>query len=356
MGPRRVGKTYLITEYLKNTNKKYIKFDGSDYNTSELFSDNNLSKIKNVIEKYDIVFIDEAQEVKNIGVSLKLINDHMPEISVIATGSSSFELNNQVREPLVGRSTTRFLYPFSINELIQNQEIQFNEIKNSVLIYGSYPDCYLAGSEVEKKEYLKDLVNNLLLKDILTFQEVKGSQIIMKLLILLSYQIGKEVSINELATNLGISKNTVDRYLDLLEKSYIIFRMNGYNNNHRKQISKKPRYFFYDLGIRNALINNFNSIEIRNDIGELWENYVIVERMKTREYKRLYANQYFWRSYEKKEIDLIEERDGNLFAYEIKYSDEKAAKTKVPTDWIKSYPDSSFQVISQSNFFDFINK
>jgi predicted AAA+ superfamily ATPase len=285
LGPRRVGKTTLVSEFLRTSNKKYISFDGGNFDTINIFSKNSLSTMRAAIAGFDVVFIDEAQEIPTIGKSLKLINDHFPNVAVIASGSSSFELNNQVGEPLVGRSNSKFLYPFSIKEILDyytntSNFVKWNELKDNLLVYGMYPESVLAENNQQRQEYLKELINNLLLKDILKYQEVKGSQFLYNLLILLAYQIGKEVSIEELGKNLGISKNTVNRYLDLLEKAYIIFPLTGFSRNLRSEITKMNKYYFYDVGIRNALINNFNPIDFRIDKGDIWENFVVVERMK----------------------------------------------------------------------------
>jgi predicted AAA+ superfamily ATPase len=360
IGPRRVGKTTLVEEFLKTTNKSFVKYDGTLLEVKNIFSVNSLSVIEPYIKGYEIIFIDEAQDVPNIGISLKIINDHFPEITVIVTGSSSFELNNQIGEPLVGRKTTSFLFPLSVKEVIgsDNAEpeiLKWNKIKDTALVYGMYPNSILANNNEERLIFLRGLVKDLLLKDILAYQEVKGSQVLMNLLVLLAYQIGKEVSLDELSRKLEIHKNTVARYIDLLEKSYIIFRLTGFSRNLRSEITSKPKIYFYDVGIRNALINNFNQIAFRDDIGELWENFVLSERMKTREYSNIFANQYFWRTYQKKEIDLIEERDGKLFAFEIKWNSEQAKKVKIPESWQAEYGEKSeFKIISSDNFLDFV--
>ncbi|GHV12127.1 ATPase [Fibrobacterales bacterium] len=359
-GPRRVGKTTLIINMLNSMqNKRILTFDGGDLECKEIFSDNSISKMKRFIGNCDILFIDEAQEIKNIGKSLKLINDHLPQIAVIATGSSSFELNNQIGEPLVGRSRSYFLYPFSVNELLKDYAspaLKWREIRNNLLIYGMYPDSVIANDNHERESFLRDMVKNLLLKDILAYQEIKSSQFLLKILVMLAYQIGKEVSIEELGNNLSVSKNTVSRYLDLLEKAYIIFRLGGFSRNLRNEITKKPRFYFYDVGIRNAIINNFNMAELRGDLGEIWENFAIVERMKFCSNNSLDFNRYFWRTYEQNEIDLIEERNGKLHAFEMKYNPEKSKKTKLPAEWIKGYGTTEFLSVDCENLLDVVMK
>ena len=354
LGPRRVGKTTIVKNYLQTTNKKYIEFLGDTFETKNLFSDNSLLKITDAIKNYDLIFIDEAQEIDNIGTSLKIINDKFSKKSIIATGSSSFELNNQMGEPLVGRSVNKFLFPLSIIELLNNagnvNNFEFDKLKSKILIYGMYPESILTKTNAESELFLNNMINNLLLKDILIFQNIKSSNLLIKLLQLIAFQIGKEISIDELATQLGIAKNTVDRYLDLLEKAYIIFRLNSFSRNKRKEISKKPKYYFYDLGIRNAIIKNFNLLNLRNDTGELWENFAIVERMKQREYRNIFVNQYFWRTYNGQEIDLIEEKNNKLFATEFKWNTNKKI-INVPSEWRKYYGSKTqFQVVDQNNF------
>ncbi|MDR2462372.1 MAG: ATP-binding protein [Verrucomicrobiales bacterium] len=315
LGPRQVGKTTLVENYLHNCGKKIIRFSGDMTGAQAIFSVHDLSHLQPHVAGADILFIDEAQEIPNIGKSLKIINDHLPKIAVIATGSSSFELNNQVGEPLVGRATTEFLYPLSLMEVLSasadtTQATRWQRLKNTLLVHGLYPDSFLAESAAQKQDYLSELSGQLLLKDILQYQEVKGSRVLMNLLVLLAHQIGGEVSMEELGRNLGINKNTVARYLDLLEKSFIIFRLGGFSRDLRNEITKKAKYFFYDTGIRNAVINNFNPLELRDDAGKLWENFVIAERMKSRAYAGVHASQYFWRTWKQDEIDLVEERVG----------------------------------------------
>jgi predicted AAA+ superfamily ATPase len=356
MGPRQVGKTTLLNKFLQDTDRKYIKYTGDDFTVQEIFSDTRMEKLASYVDGYDIVAIDEAQKIKNIGESLKLIIDSRPNLQVIATGSSSFDLQGQVGEPLVGRARNFFMYPVSLKEYASYKEkpLQYaiDEKLDEFLVYGMYPEVLLAKNNSEKSKILMDFVNKLLLRDILDYQEVKGSDVLYKLLQLLAFQIGSEVSHDELGRKLGISKNTVARYLDLLEKSYIIFNLGGFSRNLRKEITKMSKYFFYDLGVRNAIVNNFNRINLRDDAekGQLFENYVIVERLKHRSYNGISANQYFWRTWSKQEIDLIEERKGKLFAYEIKYNDKKAQNAKVPDEFKEEYAGGyTYRAISSKN-------
>ncbi len=324
---------------------------GDNFDLLEILSSQNLKKIKSALGKYDLIFIDEAQMIPNIGYSIKLLIDNMPEKTIILTGSSSFELSGQIGEPLTGRQKQRKLYPISIAEL-KNQFGGMFLIENleELIIFGAYPDVLKQDSILDKTEYLLSIRDSYLLKDIFSLSELKLQNKVFDLLRLLAFQIGHEVSMNELANNLGIAKQSVDRYLSLLEKAFIIKRMGGFSKNLRNEITKSSRYYFFDNGVRNAVINNFNTVNNRNDIGMLWENFMVMERLKKQEYQRLFSNNYFWRTYDQKEIDLIEERNGKLYAFEFKFG----KKSKEPKQWRTAYPDSEFNVVTPDNFLEFI--
>ncbi len=354
-GSRRVGKTTLINDYLKKTKLNYLLDSGDNLETQNILGSRKFSQILKYIKGYELIVIDEAQKIPNIGEALKIIVDQAPEIKVIATGSSSFELFAQVGEPLTGRKTTIILYPIAISELMNlynGNEYTLEKNLNDLLIFGSYPEVLTEDIREKKIKILLELINSYLFKDILTLDNIKGSRIIFDILQLLSFQIGGEVSLNELATQLGVHVTTIARYLDLLEKSFVIYSLRGFSRNLRNEITNKNKYYFYDLGIRNAIINQFNDLDKRNDIGQLWENFLMTERMKKREYNEMYGSYYFWRTYEKKEIDLIEDREGSLFAYEFKWNKKK--RPMVPGDWIKNYPKSEYKVITPSNYLDFV--
>lgn len=358
LGPRRVGKTTIINEFINHSKDKNIAFyRGDDISTQNIFEIPDINKIKPYLGSSTILIIDEAQAIPNIGQSLKIINDTMPSISIIVTGSSSFELAGQIGEPLTGRKKTKYLFPISLIELLSQQTIPQNIFEKNLsnyLIYGMYPEAITLNNHQEKIEFLNEIVDSYLLRDILAYRKVKGSRILLQLLVLLAYQVGSEVSYTELGNSLGIDKNTVSRYLDLLEKSYIIFRVGGFSRNLRSEITKNSKYYFYDIGIRNAVINNFNSLEKRDDIGKLWENFIITERLKVRLYKKIYSNQYFWRTWKQNEIDLIEERDGTLFGYEMKWKDK--GNISMPKEWSEAYGDSSqWKVISPENALQFLD-
>ncbi len=350
-GPRRVGKTMLIEKLISKFKGNIYIGTGDNFDLLEILSSQSLTKIKSALGKYDLIFIDEAQMIPNIGYSIKLLIDNMPEKTIILTGSSSFELSGQIGEPLTGRQKQKKLYPISMLEL-RNQFGGMFLIENleELLIFGAYPDVLIQDSIVDKTEYLLSIRDSYLLKDIFSLSELKLQNKVFDLLRLLAFQIGHEVSMNELANNLGIAKQSVDRYLSLLEKAFIIKRMGGFSKNLRNEITKSSRYYFFDNGVRNAVINNFNTVNNRNDIGMLWENFMVMERLKKQEYQRLFSNNYFWRTYDQKEIDLIEERNGKLYAFEFKFG----KKSKEPKQWRAAYPDSEFNVVTPDNFLEFI--
>jgi len=351
-GPRRCGKTTLLQKFLEGAKKKRLFVSGEDITVQEYLGSQSIDKLKSFVGRNKLLIIDEAQKIKGIGINLKLIVDHIQGIEVIATGSSAFDLARHIGEPLTGRKITLRMFPLAqleIMELESRHETAAN-LENR-LIYGSYPEIIIMNDNKEREKYLKEIMNSYLYKDILELDGLKHSDKIVKLLQLLAFQIGQEVSLAELGTQLGISKNTVERYLDLLEKAFVIYSLPGFSRNLRKEITKNHRYYFYDVGIRNALINNFNSLSLRNDVGMLWENYVISERMKKQAYLAKTANNYFWRTYDQKEIDFVEERQGKLYGYEIKWQSKKA---KIPKDWQRAYKNSKYKLINKDNYLEFI--
>lgn len=357
-GPRRVGKTTLLQEYLKVTSRPYVFLRGDELRVQHAFSQPDTKILSPFVQNTELLLIDEAQMIPNIGKSLKLLVDTHPELLVIVTGSSSFELAGQVGEPLTGRKRTKYLLPISVPELFADKPAPAYELSlrlDELLIFGMYPDVLTVESKDAKTDFLAELVDSYLLKDILAFQEVKSSRILLQLLNLLAFQIGNEVSLNELSSRLEIDKKTVARYLDLLEKSYIVFRLGGLSRNLRTEVTKKAKYFFYDTGVRNAVIGNFNTLEMRNDVGQLWENFVVVERLKRRLYYGPRANHYFWRTWKGSEIDLVEEREGKYFGYEMKW--KQKVTMHVPREWIETYPkEANWQIITQKNLWGFLTK
>lgn len=351
-GPRRCGKTTLLNEFLKSVNLKYLLVSGEDIAVQNYLSSQSIEKLLSFVGTNQLLVIDEAQKIKNIGTNLKLIVDNMKDVMVIATGSSSFDLAQNLGEPLTGRKYTLKLFPIAQLELQQiENRAQTEAILEGMLIYGSYPEVVLMKDNSQKERYLKEIISSYLYKDVLELEGLRHSGKIIKLLQLIAFQIGREVSYNELGTQLGMSKNTVERYLDLLEKVFVICRLNGFSRNLRKEISKNSRYFFIDNGIRNALLNNFNLLELRDDTGLLWENYLIMERFKKQEYLSITANNYFWRTYDRKEIDLVEERGGHIYGFEMKWTKRKDSP---PKGWLETYSNASYEVISRDNYLEFI--
>lgn len=351
-GPRRVGKTTILNNYLKKTKFKYKLDNGDNIKLQNILKSQDFETILAFAEGYELIAIDEAQQVQNIGVALKILVDNIKNIRIIATGSSSFDLSQQIGEPLTGRKKTIILYPISQKELLS--KLNRHELKEKLeefLIFGLYPDIVLAKNKEEKIDFLEELVNSYLLKDILILDKVKSSSTLLNLLKLISFQVGNLVSLNELANTLKIDVKTVDRYLDLLEKSFIIVRIGGFSRNLRNEINSKAKYYFLDNGVRNAVISQYSSIENRNDIGQLFENFIVSERIKKCAYDKIYGSRYFWRNYEGKEIDLLEERGGKLFAYEIKWTKNDIV---APKDFIESYKNSEYKVINKDNYLDFV--
>ena len=350
-GPRRTGKTTLLEKLMHTTKLSYLFYRGDDVNTQSIFSVPDSQKLQSVIGKSELLILDEAQMIPDIGKTLKLLVDSMPRLKIVVSGSASFELAGQVGEPLTGRKRTRYLFPIAVAEAIgraPSPYAAFQERIEDFLIYGMYPSVMTQIGALEKRSELKELVNSYLLKDILIFQEVKSSRFLMQLLAMLAYQVGSVVSINELASGLGVNKATVSRYIDLLEKAFIIFRLSGLSRNLRSEIKKSDKFYFYDNGIRNAVIDNFNSLALRNDVGQLWESFVLVERYKKRLYYGPDANQYFWRTWKGSEVDLVEERAGKYFGYEAKWNTKKTVSA--PNEWLQAYGDQAeWQVITPEN-------
>lgn len=351
-GPRRVGKTTLINKLLKNTTGKVFIGNGDDVQLRLILSSEDKTRILSAFQGYDFIFIDEAQRISKIGWGLKILVDNFVDKTIIASGSSSFKLTSQVGAPLTGRSITNMLFPVSVSELnTQFGGMQILQNIEQYLIYGMYPEVLVSTNNINKTAYLHELKNSYLLKDILEVENIRNSDKLYDLLRLLSYQIGNEVSLNELGNSLQLSKQTVARYLNLLEKAFIIKRIGGYSGNLRKEVTKTYRYYFFDNGVRNAIINNFNHIEERNDIGMLWENFMVMERLKKQHYNKLFSNNYFWRTYDKKEVDFVEERDGKLYGYEFKWNPKKI---KIQQEWLDTYPNASFEVINRDNFLSWL--
>lgn len=354
LGARRVGKTQLIKKYLGNTNLKPLQLNGEDLNDARLLEERTVSNYSILLQGIDVLVIDEAQNIPEIGLILKVIVDMIEGIRVLVTGSSMFDLANKLGEPLVGRKHTLYMFPLAQMEFSAQEN--FKETTENLelrLIYGGYPELTHYDSWYEKKDYLKEIVNSYLLKDILMFDGIKNSDKIYDLLRLVAFQIGKEVSLQELGNQLQMSKNTVDRYLDLLSKVFVVFKVEGFSRNLRKEITKTSRWYFYDNGVRNAILNNFNMLQNRTDVGQLWENYLVSERVKKQHYHKMFKQNYFWRTYDQQELDWLETEAESISGFEFKWNEDK--KSKVPMAFAKAYPEASFEVITRKNYLDFIN-
>jgi len=350
-GARRTGKTFLMEQIRDRIEgKQILMVQGDNLDVAEILSSQRLSVLTQFTAGYDYLFIDEAQKIPGIGDNLKLIVDNIPELAVFVTGSSAFDLKNKIGEPLTGRSKYFYLYPIAQLEL-KDDFLTSKENLESRLIYGSYPQIMTATTEMERRDMLESIKNGVLLKDILELDNLKDSLFILNLLRLIAFQIGNDVSATELANRLGVSKNTVTRYLELLEKCYILFSLPGFSRNLRKEITKSHRYFFWDNGIRNVVISNFNRLSLRDDTGRLWENFCISERLKRNHNLRMHCNYYFWRTYDQKEIDLIEESDGYLTGFEFKWTEKTA---KIPHEFLATYKNSTFNLIHKENYLDFV--
>ena len=354
IGPRQVGKTTLLKNILTSiSSEKKVQFWNCDESDVRQFlSEANSAKLKSFVGNSDFIVIDEAQRVKDIGLTIKLLHDSFPNVQLAVTGSSSLDLSNSINEPLTGRKFEYNLFPFSTNELGNHTSMleEMRLLKNR-LVYGFYPD--VVNNPGEEKEILTNIVNSYLYKDVFEFQDIRKSSVIEKLVQALALQVGSEVSFNELGNLLGIDTVTVQRYVDLLEKSYVIFHIRSFSRNVRNELKKSIKIYFYDNGVRNSVISNFSPVELRSDIGALWENFLISERIKNNAYHNKHAKYYFWRTTQKQEIDFIEEVDQNLFAYEIKYNPKKV-NSKCPVTFSNNYPNVPFDVITSENYMDFV--
>ena len=351
-GPRQIGKTSLIDNFKKKTKLKTLNTTGENIRIRTIFEKGDLEEILAFVEGYELLIIDEAQTINNIGFAFKLLTDHNKELTIIATGSSSFELANQVGEPLVGRKRTVEMFPISMLELKNSyNNYELKEKLEEFLIYGFYPEVITAKTSARKQSIATEIATSYLFKDILMLDNILSSSKINQIVRMLAFQIGSEVSFNEIATKVGLDVKTVSKYLDILEKSFVLKSLGGYSGNLRDEVTQKRKYYFYDTGIRNALVANFNPIELRNDVGALWENFLVMERFKRNAYQEVVSNYYFWRTYQSGEIDFIEEREGKLFAYEFKWGKKPA---KFPKKFTSTYTDSETFLVNQVNCLEFI--
>ena len=343
-GPRQSGKSTLVESVLAG--KDHLYLNGDDADVREILTNTTATKLRLQVGNIKILFIDEAQRIPNIGLTLKLFTDQLKDVQVIATGSSAFELSSQVNEPLTGRKYEFMLYPLSFAEMVQqNGLIHEKRLLEHRLTYGGYPEIVMKTGEEE--ELLKLLAGSYLYKDLLMLEQIKKPLLLEKLLKALALQVGSEISYHEIGQTIGSDSKTVDKYIDLLEKAYVVFRLPALNRNVRNEIKKGKKVYFYDNGIRNAIINNFKPIQSRTDVDALWENYVISERMKFLHYKGASVNSYFWRTTQQQEIDLVEEQADELFAYEFKWN--KKEKVRFSQTFTDNYPNTKTKIVSPDN-------
>jgi hypothetical protein len=352
LGARRVGKTKLIEKIIENLNEKYLFLNGDDVESHNLLESQSTANFNRLLGDTRFLIIDEAQEIPNIGKKLKLMVDTIPNLKVLVTGSSAFEINNQIGEPLVGRLKTINLYPISQIEFSKTEN--YLDIRNNLedrLIFGSYPELSKIINREDRISYLKEIVNTQLLRDIFAFEGIKKRDKIIALLQIIAFRTGSEISLESIGRDLQISKNTVEKYLDLFSKVFIIYSVKGFSKNRDNEITKMKKWYFVDNGIRNAIINSFNPLNRREDVGKLWENYLNSERIKKLSYQENDVLDYFWRTHTKQEIDRLEVKNEQIAAFEYKYG---KSKSKIPTEFAKSYPDATFEIINQDNYLNYI--
>lgn len=350
IGCRQIGKTTLLNEMFKDETS-ILRLNGDEFDVQSMLSNISSDRWRSIIGNKKIIVIDEAQRIENIGLKLKLITDNLNDVQIIATGSSSLDISNKINEPLTGRKWEIKMYPISFKEMVDHHGlIKELRLLPQRLVYGYYPE--IVTNEGNEIDLLKQLTDSYLYKDILAMSQIKKSDKLVKLLQALAFQVGSQVSYNELANLLGLDSKTVESYIDLLEQCYIIFRINSFSRNLRNELKTSKKIYFYDNGVRNALISNYASIENRNDIGALWENFLISERIKFTDYTNSYTNKYFWRTKDQTEIDYLEEYDGNLHCYEFKWN--PTAKASFPPSFANAYSNSTFEIIHRDNFEKFL--
>lgn len=350
IGARQVGKTTLVNQIRDKTKRKSILFNCDEIVTKNALTEPSINQLKDLVQSYDLVIIDEAQRVKNIGLTLKLLVDNFKGIQLVVTGSSALELSDSIIEPLTGRKFEYHLYPFSINEL-KGSFGMFEESKllYKRLIYGTYPD--VINYPGQETEVLNNLTTSYLYKDVFAYQEIRKTELVSHLLKALAAHVSSEISYNEIAKLLGSDPTTIKRYIELLEKAYVIFRLNSFSRNVRTELRKSRKLYFYDNGVRNAILGNFNSIDTRQDVGQLWENYLVSERVKYLHYGKIYAQQYFWRTKQQQEIDYLEEIDGKIYAWEFKWNPKK--RSSFPKTFLNNYQVEETKIINNENYWEF---
>jgi len=351
-GARQVGKTTLIKKIISSSSLACIQISGEDRAYQQAFSQASLKTMQDVVGKNDLLFIDEAQAIPDIGLNIKILHDAMPELKIILTGSSSFDLANSVKEPLTGRTTTYQLHPISVSELQADfTPFELKQKLEGFMLYGMYPEVLTLPTSADKISHLRELSQSYLYKDVLQLTSVKHTNQLHDLLKLVAYQVGNLVSIQELSKSLKLSFDTVKSYLEILEKAFVLKILRGYSQNPRKEISKMDKVYFIDTGIRNSVINDFSSLDFRNDVGGLWENFLLMERTKRNDYIGDYSEQHFWRKYSGAEVDYIETRDGLVTGYEFKWGKKKS---RSGVSWQTDYPTAGFEVVSKESWLEFV--
>ena len=348
VGARQVGKTTLIKDLLKD--KNYLFLDADDPSTRKILTSPNTEQIRSILGENKIVFIDEAQRIEGIGLTLKIITDQFADVQLIVSGSSSFDLGNQLNEPLTGRKWEYELFPISWEELEKEEGyVKAEQQLENRLLYGMYPE--VLNDKGNEREILKNLASSYLYRDILAFSEIRKPEILDNLLLALALQVGNEVNYNELAQTIGVNKITIQKYIAILEKGYIVFKLNSFSRNLRNEIKRNKKIYFYDNGIRNMILGSFNPLALRTDVGALWENFLISERKKQNIYKNTFARMYFWRTKQQQEVDFVEEKEGKIYGFEFKW--KAKSKIKLPQTFVKAY-NAETKIIDRNNFRDFI--
>ena len=350
-GPRQVGKTTFLDQLI-GKDRRVLRFNGDDYDDADKLTHRTSTELRQMVSGYDLVVIDEAQRIPDIGLTLKIMADLKIEAQVIVTGSSSLDLANKINEPATGRLYEHFLFPLSTHEMVAHtDERTERRLLETRMIYGFYPE--IVTKPREAKRLLSNITNSYLYRDLLGYKGMKKPGVLQKLIKALALQIGSEVSYNEIANLIGIDRGTVENYIYLLEQCYVIFHLDSYSTNQRNEIKKGKKIYFYDIGVRNALVNMYSPMNLRQDVGAVWENFVIVERMKKLSREQRYVSLYFWRSLTQQEVDLIEEEDGKMRSYEFKWNASKK-KAKQPSGFAEKYPETPFEVITPENYMSFV--
>jgi len=351
-GARQVGKTTLVRRVLEDLPYRSLTVNADEVRYADLLSSRDLRRLRGLVQGYELLFVDEAQRIPEIGVNLKLLVDNIPELRIVVTGSSSLDLASKVQEPLTGRAWVHRLYPIALSELARlHNPFELDDMLGERLVYGSYPELFGLPGDAQRREYLQNLSASYLYKDILEIGGVRHSSKLRNLVRLLAFQIGREVSLTELGSQLQMSKETVAAYIDRLEQSFVLFRLGGFSRNLRKEVSKQDKIYFWDLGVRNVAIDNLKPLAERDDVGVLWENTVIAERLKWLHYRQTLASLYFWRTYTGAEIDIVEEREGALYAYECKWGRPRG---RVPESFLAAYPGASFETVTRDHYREYL--